>query len=82
MVFLGELYGTPIPRQDVAAVRELAVRHSIPRHPARTAMLPNMSESSGTPGARTALGVFLPQCFPAEPCPRLTLVMSSEKPRC
>ena len=47
----------------------LAVRHPIPRHPA-VGLLPNMSESSGTPGARTALGVL--SLFYAENPQRLT----------
>ena len=58
----------PSPDRGVAAVRVLAVRHPIPRHPA-VGLLPDMSESSGTPGARTALGVLLPQCFPSQALP-------------
>jgi hypothetical protein len=62
-VWLGEPYGTPSPDRDVAAVRALAVRHPIPRHPPLYGLLPNMSESSGTPGANRARG-SLASVFP------------------
>ena len=37
LVLLGEPYGTPIRRPRCSAVRALAVRHRIPRHPRCTA---------------------------------------------
>ena len=58
LVLLGEPTAPPSPDRDVAAVCGLAVRHPIPRHPAPYGLPPNMSESSGTPGANNAPGSF------------------------
>ena len=55
---LGGRYGTPSPDRGVAAIRGLAVRHPIPPTPRPYGLLPNMSESSGTPGENLARGSF------------------------
>jgi len=54
----------------------LAVWHSIPRHSAPCGLLPNMSESSGNPGREPRSGFFCLSVSLAEPCPRLTRVLT------
>jgi hypothetical protein len=54
---LGEPYGTPSPDRDVAAVRARCTAPHPPT-PRPYGLLPNMSESSGTPGENLARGSF------------------------
>jgi hypothetical protein len=54
-----------LPPADAANVRNLLTASpDAPPH----GLLPNMSESSGTPG-ENALGVLSPQCFPSRALP-------------
>ena len=64
LVLLGEPTAPPSPDRDVAAVRTLALRHPIPRHPAPYGLPPKRAKAQ-EPRARTALGVLSPQCFPS-----------------
>src|SRR6516165_3489326 len=54
-MLLGEPYGTPIPRQRCCC-RSYGCTAPHPPTPRRYGLLPNMSESSGTPGANSVRG--------------------------
>ena len=55
-MLLGEPYGTPIPRQRCCCRSYAGCTASYPPTPRRYGLLPNMSESSGSPGANSVRG--------------------------
>jgi hypothetical protein len=74
LVLLGEPTAPPSPDRDVAAVCGLTVRHPIPRHPAPYGLPPKRKLRN--PGREQRSGFFRLSISPAEPCPRLTRVLT------